>query len=238
MSTEALIDGLFWLLAFLFSTTVHEAAHALAALKGGDSTAYQGGQVSLSPLPHIRREPIGMLVIPLLTAFSQGWAIGWASTPYDPIWAQRHPKRAALMSLAGPAGNFTIALLAWIGLKIGLSTGFFAMPGFDELAYNQLVVHAGGAANSLGAFAAKGLSVLVMLNVFLGTFNLLPLPPMDGSGVVMGLLPRDLADRAAAAMRSGLFSLLGLLVAWQLSKYIFRPLYRMVMMSLYPELWR
>jgi Zn-dependent protease len=231
---DAIINGLFWFLAFLFSTTVHEAAHALAALKGGDSTAYQGGQVSLSPFPHIRREPIGMLVVPLLTAFSQGWALGWASTPFDPLWAQRHPKRAALMSLAGPAGNFSIALLAWIALRIGLSTGAFRMPHFDEVSTSQLVVYAGGAANSLGAFAAKGLSVLLMLNVLLGTFNLLPLPPMDGSGVVMGLLPRDLADRMAPAMRSGLFSLLGLLVAWQLfPKYVFGPLSEMVAMSLY-----
>jgi Zn-dependent protease len=237
MSTEALIDGLFWFLAFLFSTTVHEAAHALAALKCGDTTAYQGGQVSLSPVPHIRREPIGMLVVPLLTAFSQGWALGWASTPYDPIWAQRHPKRAALMSLAGPAGNFTIAILAWIGLRIGLSTGFFAMPTIHEVGLDQLVVHAGGAANSMGAFAAKGLSVLVMLNVLLGTFNLLPLPPMDGSGAVIGLLPPDLRDRAAAAMRNGIFSLVGLLVAWQIFKVLSWPLFGLVLDSL-PELAR
>ena len=76
---------------------VHEAMHALVAWKGGDPTAYHGGQVSLSPIPHIRREPIGMLVVPLLTAFTQGWAMGWASAPYDPVWAERHPKRAALM---------------------------------------------------------------------------------------------------------------------------------------------
>jgi hypothetical protein len=59
--------------------------HAWAALKGGDPTAYHGGQVSLSPIPHIQREPIGMLVLPLLTAMTQGWAIGWASAPY-PRW--------------------------------------------------------------------------------------------------------------------------------------------------------
>ena len=71
-------------MSFLFSTTVHEAMHALVAWKLGDPTAYNGGQVSLSPIPHIKREPIGMLVLPLLTAMTQGWAIGWASAPYDP----------------------------------------------------------------------------------------------------------------------------------------------------------
>jgi len=67
MNDTVLVYGLLWFIAFLFSTTVHEAMHALAALRGGDPTAYLGGQVSLSPLPHIRREPIGMLVVPLLT---------------------------------------------------------------------------------------------------------------------------------------------------------------------------
>jgi hypothetical protein len=123
MDASTIIDGLFWFLAFLFSTTVHEAAHAYAALRGGDKTAYEGGQVSLSPIPHIRREPIGMLVVPLLTAFTQGWAIGWASAPFDARWAERYPRRAALMAAAGPAGNFSIAIVAWIALRIGLGAG-------------------------------------------------------------------------------------------------------------------
>src|SRR5215510_15071145 len=125
MESETLVRGLLWFAAFLFSTTVHEAAHALAALRGGDPTAYLGGQVSLSPLPHIRREPIGMLVVPLLTAFTNGWALGWASTPYDPYWAARHPRRAATMAAAGPAGNLLIAGVAFGLLRIGVVTGVF-----------------------------------------------------------------------------------------------------------------
>src|SRR6187397_3661276 len=116
--------ALIWFAVFLFSTTVHEAMHALAALRGGDPTAYHGGQVSLSPSPHIRREPIGMLVVPLLTALTQGWAIGWASTPYDTRWAVRYPKRAALMSAAGPAGNLAIAFVAFVLIKAGLAAGW------------------------------------------------------------------------------------------------------------------
>src|SRR3954469_18963270 len=79
-----LADALTFFAVFLFSTTLHEAAHAWAALKGGDPTAYHGGQVSLDPLPHIRREPLGMLVLPLLTALTTGWPMGFASAPYDP----------------------------------------------------------------------------------------------------------------------------------------------------------
>src|SRR5918997_4324426 len=107
-----LATGFLWFVVFLFSTTVHEAMHALVAWKGGDPTAYHGGQVSLSPIPHIRREPIGMLAVPLLTSFTQGLAMGWASAPYDPLWAERHPRRAALMAAAGPAGKFMIAFVA------------------------------------------------------------------------------------------------------------------------------
>jgi Zn-dependent protease len=229
------IDALFWFLAFLFSTTVHEAAHAFAALRGGDKTAYHGGQVSLSPVPHIRREPVGMVLVPLLTAFSNGWALGWASTPYDPIWAERYPRRAALMSLAGPAGNFLIAVLAFIGLRVGLSTGYFEFPG-AALSLDQLVVHSEGTHNGVAAFLAKGLSVLLMLNVLLGTFNLLPLPPMDGASVVLGFLPPDLAEKWGAILRNGAFSLLGLLVAWLVFPKIAGPLYRLVLGALYPEL--
>src|SRR5687768_7711193 len=122
MDSELAI-GFLWFVAFLFSTTVHEAMHALVAWKGGDPTAYEGGQVSLSPLPHIKREPIGMVVVPLITALTQGWAIGWASAPYDPHWAAHHPGRAAVMSAAGPAGNLMIALIAFVILKAGLASG-------------------------------------------------------------------------------------------------------------------
>src|SRR5512139_4074436 len=128
MDNHLLLNGIFWFVAFLFSTTVHEAAHAWAALLGGDRTAYLGGQVSLSPLPHIRREPIGMLGVPLLTAFTQGWAMGWASAPYDPLWADRHPRRAAWMAAAGPAGNLCVALVSLALLRSGLALGFFVSP--------------------------------------------------------------------------------------------------------------
>jgi Zn-dependent protease len=99
---------------------------------------------------------------------------------------------------------------------------------------SQLVEQVSGGANGLAAFLAKGLSVLVMLNVLLGTFNLFPLPPLDGSSAVLGLLPRDLADRVGTVMRGGAFSIIGLLVAWRLFRYIAAPLFGLVWRSLYP----
>lgn len=89
---EQITFGLIWYIAFLFSTTCHEAAHVFAALKLGDPTAYHEGQVSLNPIPHVRREPLGTVLVPLLSFFAGGWMLGWASAPYDPYWAERYPK--------------------------------------------------------------------------------------------------------------------------------------------------
>ncbi len=90
---------------------------------GGDPTAFHGGQVSLNPLPHIRREPVGLVVVPILSYFVAHWMIGWASAPYNPSWQQRYPKRAAWMALAGPAANFALVILAAIAIHVGTSCG-------------------------------------------------------------------------------------------------------------------
>ena len=84
MADFNLILGIAWYFIFVFSTTLHEAAHAFLAYKLGDRTAYLGGQLSLNPIPHIRREPIGMVIIPIITFVLGGWMIGWASVPFDP----------------------------------------------------------------------------------------------------------------------------------------------------------
>lgn len=233
MDLHVVVDGMFWFLAFLFSTTVHEACHAYVALLGGDKTAYRGGQVSLNPIPHIRREPIGMLVVPLLTAFTQGWAMGWASAPFDPLWADRHPRRAAWMAAAGPAGNFLLAVISWIALRIGLATNFFMMP--NRAGYGSLVMAAGDLPGKLAPFLAQGLSIMLMLNVLLGVFNLLPLPPMDGSAAAELLLPAATARKFRLAVRNPVFSLVGLLIAWQGFPYIASPLFGLVLKSLYPS---
>ena len=111
VNPQLLVEGLTWFVVFIFSTTLHEAGHALAAWKLGDSTAYEGGQVSLNPLPHIRREPVGMVLVPLISFAMSHWMMGWASAPYDPLWAHRYPKRAALMAAAGPAANLLLVLV-------------------------------------------------------------------------------------------------------------------------------
>jgi Zn-dependent protease len=217
-----------WFVSFLFSTTVHEAMHAFVAWRLGDPTAYHGGQVSLSPAPHIAREPIGMLVLPLITSFTQGWAIGWASAPYDPHWAARYPKRAAVMAAAGPAGNAIIALIAFAALRIGLEAGWFAAP--DRVRFESLVeLSAGGP-----SFVTTLLSVLLVQNVFLGIFNLLPLPPLDGASVLRGVAPGRLASAFDSLATNPAFSLIGLVIAWQVFPMFAGPLFMALLAALHP----
>ena len=229
MTDQTIALGFMWFVAFLFSTTVHEAMHAWVAYRGGDPTAYHGGQVTLSPIPHIRREPIGMLVVPLLTAVTMGWAMGWASAPYDPYWAARHPRRAALMAAAGPAGNFAIALIAFVVLKVGLGAGWFMAP---ERANFTTLVESGAGPTGVTAM----LSIFVMLNVLLGVFNLIPLPPLDGASVVGIFLPPGLRDKMRELMANGAMSMIGLLVAWQVFPGLVDPLFSMVLKLLHPDL--
>ena len=167
--TPEFLLGFIWYVAFLFSTTCHEAAHAFVAKQGGDETAAQGGQVSLNPIPHIRREPFGMVLIPLLSYFINQSMIGWASAPFDPAWERRHPRRAGWMALAGPAANFSLMLLAVIGLRLGMYAGWL---GWDP-------------ATGRPGIALVTLLVFFSLNLLLGTFNLLPVPPLDGSTGIM-----------------------------------------------------
>ena len=222
-----------WYVVFLLSATCHEAAHAWVALLGGDRTAYQGGQVSLNPLPHIRREPFGTVVVPLISylvfAADGGgrWMMGWASAPYDPSWEERHPRRAALMALAGPLANLTLALVALVVLRLGLGYGIWSAPVTIEL--DGLVVAPEG---SVWQGVARVCSVLFTLNLVLAILNLLPLPPLDGASVLAGVAAPFRSLRARI-VTSPLAGLVGLLVAWQVFPYLFAPLFRVVLGWLY-----
>jgi Zn-dependent protease len=201
----------------LLSLTTHEAAHAWAALRGGDPTAYQGGQVSLDPRPHIRREPFGMIFVPILFWVLGGWMIGWASTPFDPRWAYAHPRRAATMALAGPLANLLLAVLAGVGLRLGVASGvFLPVPtGFFELA----LAPEGGVAEAV----ILVLSFTFSLNMLLFVFNLIPVPPLDGSSAVGLLLSEEAGRRLQEFMAQPWLAFGGILVAWFLMRRIFGP---------------
>jgi Zn-dependent protease len=219
MSSFSVIDFACWLVVFLGSMTAHEASHALVAKRLGDPTAYLGGQVTLNPIPHIRREPFGMLLLPILSYLASGWMIGWASAPYNPAWAAKFPRRAAIMALAGPAANFTIAFLCWVVLKFGLAAGVFT-PGLTGRFSETVVSFEPG----LWSIAAVLLSLGFSLNLLLGVFNLIPVPPLDGSALPLLFLSGELSQAYHSISRSGL-AFLGLLVAWQIFPRIYRPIW-------------
>ncbi len=219
-------------LMFVFSTTCHEAAHALAAKRGGDETASAHGHVTLDPMPHIVRSPMGMVVAPLIGLFTMGFPLGWASVPYDPLWAQRHPKRHAVMSLAGPLANFTIALLAVVIMRVLIEAGVFHLQG-TGIKSGLLYLSEGIRQNSPLAALAFLLSWLFLLNLMLGVFNLLPLPPLDGSGVAEGLSPRLLGSFYNRLREIPAHELLGWIVATQLFNYLLAgPMERVIVLAL------
>lgn len=227
---DQLADALTFYAIFLFSTTLHEAAHAWAAYRGGDLTAYHGGQVSLDPMPHIRREPIGMVALPLLTALTTGWPMGFASAPYDPDWARRYPNRAAWMALAGPGANLLLMLLAALALRVGYASGVFYAP--DTIRFGDIVASdAGGAWHATGRI----LGVLFSENLLLCTFNLLPLPPLDGSAAITLLMRRETTSRYQEFLWSTpMLGLVGMFIAWKLFAVLFSPMFTAAVSLLYP----
>jgi Zn-dependent protease len=215
-----------WYIVFLFSLVAHEAAHALAALRGGDDTAYRGGQVSLNPWPHMRREPFGTILIPVLSFFMAGWTMGWASTPYNPEWARRWPRRAAVMSAAGPAANLALVAAAFLAIKLLLAIGIIEGAGM-EIAYDRLVEVAPAWEDSFFAQPlATVLSIVLSLNFLLLLFNLIPLPPFDGSGILGGLFPKSLGHLYGLVAHDQMFSILGLILAWRIFPKIAGPAFR------------
>jgi len=197
----------------LISLTVHEAAHALFAWWGGDRTAYYAGQVTLNPIPHIRREPFGMVALPLLSLYISGgkMCFGFAHAPIDPIWAYHHPKKAALMSAAGPLANALLAAIAFAVLWfIGPNPG-------------------SGSAEAVHRIAAW----FLVLNLLLAVFNLIPLAPLDGAGIVSGLYPkaRRLYDAIGRIPYSGIVVFVLLI---KILPYLFDPVLDTVKQWLVP----
>lgn len=221
--------GAIWYIVFLFSTTCHEGAHALISKLGGDPTASLGGQVTLNPLPHIRRSPVGMVVVPILSYIFAHWMLGWANAPYDPHWQQRYPRRAAWMALAGPAANFVLVILSALVIRVGMLWGVFRMPasaGFTHVTE--------AAVPGVAGFAATFFSILFVLNLLLGTFNLLPVPPLDGNSGITLLMSEEKALRFLDWTRNQGFGMAGLVLAWAVYDRLFDYIFRFSLAALYP----
>lgn len=226
-----LADGIVYYIVFLFSTTLHEAAHAWAAKRGGDLTAYHGGQVSLDPRPHIRREPFGMVALPILSVLVSGWPFGFASAPYDANWARRHPRRAAWMALAGPAANLLLLILAAVVINAGVAVDIFHSP--ESVSFGHVTMASqGGGAMDIVAFV---LGAIFSLNLVLFLLNMLPFPPLDGSGALVLALPESTVPRYQEFLWGNpALGWVGILGAWYVFDYVFQPIFLLAVNLLYP----
>jgi Zn-dependent protease len=223
-------EGLVYYAVFLLSTTLHEAGHAWAAKRGGDLTAYHGGQVSIDPRPHIRREPFGMVLLPIISVLISGWPFGFASAPYDANWARRYPRRAAWMALAGPAANLALIIIAAILINIGVALNVFHSP--ESISFGHVTAaQAGGFLDSVALL----LGVFFSLNLVLFILNMLPFPPLDGSGALPLLLSPEATRRYQDFIwRQGALGWIGIIIAWQVFDYLFNPVFLLAVNLLYP----
>ena len=191
-------EFILYMVALIFSLSVHESAHAWMSNKFGDDLARLQGRISLNPAVHI--DPIGTLLFPAISFFTHAPLIGWAKpTPVNPLrWRN---KRVAnfWVSIAGVICNFIIAVVAGILIRVLFSVGFI------DIIAGTLAPANGDSAVAQGA--VQLLMVFFRLNVALAVFNLLPIPPLDGSKVLQSILP-DTFDSAFEALERFGFILL------------------------------
>lgn len=182
---------LFLYIVIVLSAVFHEYAHAYMAFRLGDRTAFHAGRLTLNPFAHL--DLFGTVLLPLLLLFTSGAFIGWAKpVPYNP-YALSDQKRGSLkVAAAGPLSNIAIAVVLALVVRIGV------MVGFDELVVSLL-------------------GFVVYVNLFLALFNLIPIPPLDGSKILGDLFPK-------AAMAFGRMGMFGLLIALLVGMFLLSPI--------------
>jgi Zn-dependent protease len=176
-----------WVIPVLLAITMHEAAHGWAAWKLGDDTAKLMGRVTFNPLAHI--DPFGTIILPAILISAGGILFGWAKPVPVNFGRLGRPRRdMVLVAAAGPAINIGLAIASALALHLLPFVG----PTFGEWLGRNLI-------NSIN------------INLLLAIFNMMPLPPLDGGRVAVGILPRPLAIQLARLERYGLFILIGLI---------------------------
>jgi len=182
-----LTDIIIGLVAAVLAITLHEAAHGFAALAMGDDTAQRAGRLSLNPLRHVDRMgtiilPGGLLLFQLLTIGHVAFMFGWAKPVPVAAWKFRNPRRGMMfVAAAGPAMNFFLAWLALVALHL--------VPEVPA---------------SVGGLMLQFAVYFILTNLVLGLFNLLPIPPLDGGRIAVGLLPEAAARSWAKLERAGI----------------------------------
>jgi Zn-dependent protease len=192
MNENTLYSIATWLVPLVIAIVFHEVAHGLVARRFGDRTAESQGRLTLNPIKHI--DPIGTVALPMLLAITHAPIFGWAKPVPVRADRMRNPRRdMVLVALAGPGMNFLLAIVATAILAGAVALG-------------------DGGPLTVGGFVASNALNFLLINIFLGVFNLIPLPPFDGGHVVEGLLPPRLAVSFRKLGRFGLVIFIVLLL--------------------------
>jgi Zn-dependent protease len=198
-------QGIISIFVILFAITVHEASHGWAALKMGDPTAYHMGRITLNPIRHI--DPIGTILLPAMLIIMGAPPFGWAKpVPVNPLNLKDPRRDNLIISIAGPASNIAVAFVGFIILKIILNL-------------NPSLFYGGGLANLITP-VIQILYLTILINVILAFFNLIPIPPLDGSGIVMGLISEEAAEKYEQIRPYGFFILILLMMTGFISRML------------------
>ncbi|WP_374406315.1 site-2 protease family protein [Pelagerythrobacter sp.] len=193
--TDTLILAAILIPCLIVAIVFHEVAHGWTALALGDPTAKEQRRLSLNPIRHV--DPVGTVIVPGALALFGGPVFGWAKPV--PVRQNRldNPRYGMMaVAAAGPASNLVMALIAAIAL--GLIAGTIT-----------------AAPTGVLAWVLTGINYFIVINIFLALFNLLPIPPFDGSHIVQGLLPRSMAAQYAKLQQVGMFLLIALIaITW------------------------
>jgi Zn-dependent protease len=215
---------LLWFIVLVFSLSFHEAAHAWTSERFGDYTGRYQGRITLNPLAHI--DPVGTVLFPIAGAITGFPLLGWAKPVQTNPLLWRDKTRANIsVSAAGPISNFILMTVAFFIIKAMMMGGILRLQGGTIY---TVFVPAPGQPGFMEPIAVI-LSVLLFLNLALGVFNLIPIPPLDGSHVLESVLPYEMAE-AYAQIRPYGFLLLLLLLWTPVLGWIFNPLANILIM--------
>lgn len=214
-----------WFIALLFSLSFHEAAHAWTSERFGDDTGRLQGRITLNPMAHI--DLFGTILFPIVSALSGIPLLGWAKPVQTNPLRWRDKTRANIaVSAAGPISNFILAAVSFIVIKALIISGVVYLNG----GYYTLVLPLREQASFMAPLSVL-LSVMLLLNIGLGVFNLIPVPPLDGSHVLEELLPASMAEAYDQVRPYGFLLLYGLMFLGVFGA-IFVPIYRVVLILL------
>jgi len=194
-----MLEHLYILPILLFSVVIHELAHGYVALRLGDPTAKQMGRLTLNPVPHI--DMVGSILVPLMSLLVAGRVfIAWAKpVPVNPLNFSHQKRDDVLVTIVGPLSNIILALFCAIAV-IGLGHAASVVDALDSPFANQAL-----------EFLLKMFYGGIYLNVVLAVFNLIPVPPLDGSHVLASLLPAEAAEKYRRVGFFGIFIIIFLM---------------------------